>query len=100
MRVAVTGASGNVGTSVIAALIQTPFYSRHNAAAERILDRIEASEVRRQPTRRWRCGADALLELLGGIRDGAGADTPPLDQRAGGPLRIRELLTGVGARTP
>jgi len=40
----------------------------------------------------------ALLELLEGIRDGDGLPTPPLDPSAGGPLRLRELLTGVGAR--
>jgi UDP-glucose 4-epimerase len=39
---------------------------------------------------------DALLELLEGIRTSDGADTPPLSPRAGGPLRIREILTGVG----
>ena len=41
---------------------------------------------------------DAFLELLDGIRDGAGLDTPPLSPRSGGPLRARELLTGVGER--
>jgi nucleoside-diphosphate-sugar epimerase len=40
----------------------------------------------------------ALLELLDGLRDGAGMDTPPLAANAGGPLRVNELLTGVGAR--
>jgi nucleoside-diphosphate-sugar epimerase len=45
------------------------------------------------PTR----GADeAFLELFDGLRDGAGHPTPPLDPRTSGPLRIRELLTGVG----
>jgi UDP-glucose 4-epimerase len=39
----------------------------------------------------------ALLELLAGMRDRSGADTPPLDSGAGGPLRVRELLTGVGS---
>jgi UDP-glucose 4-epimerase len=43
-------------------------------------------------------GADALRELLEGLRDRAGIDTPPLSPRAGGPLRVRELLTGVGRR--
>ena len=43
---------------------------------------------------------DALLELLAGLRDGAGGPTPPLATGAGGPARIRELLTGVGARNP
>lgn len=43
---------------------------------------------------------DALLELIEGMRERAGIDTPPLDPGAGGPLRLRELLTGVGARNP
>jgi nucleoside-diphosphate-sugar epimerase len=42
----------------------------------------------------------ALLELLGGLRDTAGGDTPPLAAALGGPLRIRELLSGVGRRNP
>jgi UDP-glucose 4-epimerase len=42
---------------------------------------------------------EALLELLEGMRAPAGLDTPPLAPRAGGPLRVRELLTGVGRRT-
>src|SRR5947207_3178861 len=46
----------------------------------------------------WRAthsSGEALLELLGGMRDSAGEDTPPLEPRAGGPLRLRELFTGV-----
>jgi UDP-glucose 4-epimerase len=41
--------------------------------------------------------AGALLDLLGGMRDRSGADTPPLRPDAGGPLRVRELLTGIGS---
>jgi UDP-glucose 4-epimerase len=41
---------------------------------------------------------EALDELLGGLREGDGFQTPPLHPRAGGPARIRELATGVGAR--
>jgi len=41
---------------------------------------------------------DALAELLRGLRAGAGFPTPPLEPKAGGPGRIRELATGVGAR--
>ena len=41
---------------------------------------------------------EALADLLGGLREGAGFGTPPLSRETGGPLRIRELLTGVGAR--
>ncbi len=39
---------------------------------------------------------EALLELLAGMREGAGASTPPLSARTGGPGRLREILTGVG----
>jgi UDP-glucose 4-epimerase len=49
------------------------------------------------PTRSAR---DALAELLQGLRDGAGGDGPPLDPQAGGPARLGELATGVGARNP
>jgi UDP-glucose 4-epimerase len=41
---------------------------------------------------------EALGELLEGMRAPAGLDTPPLEPRAGGPLRVRELLTGLGRR--
>jgi UDP-glucose 4-epimerase len=42
--------------------------------------------------------ADALLELLEGIRESAGAPTPRLDPQAGGRFRSREVLSGLGAR--
>ncbi|MDX6697087.1 MAG: UDP-glucose 4-epimerase [Solirubrobacteraceae bacterium] len=45
-----------------------------------------------------RTSGQALLELIGGLREDAGAPTPPLDGDAGGPLRSREFLSGVGAR--
>ena len=41
---------------------------------------------------------DALLDLLDGLRAKAGIDTPPLAPSTGGPLRVREVLTGVGAK--
>ena len=44
-------------------------------------------------------GADeALLELLAGMRAGAGLGTPPLDPASSGRLRFNELRTGVGAK--
>jgi nucleoside-diphosphate-sugar epimerase len=43
-----------------------------------------------------RSATHALEELLAGLREGAGADTPPLDPKAGGPLRLAEFRTGVG----
>src|SRR3954471_17805583 len=47
-----------------------------------------------------RSAATALRDLLSGLRDRSGADTPPLTADGGGPLRLRELLTGIGGRTP
>jgi nucleoside-diphosphate-sugar epimerase len=38
-----------------------------------------------------------VLELLAGLQRQTGLPTPPLDPAAGGPLRVRELLSGVGA---
>jgi len=42
---------------------------------------------------------DALLELIEGMGAGAGIDTPPLAPSTSGPLRVRELLTGLGRRS-
>jgi UDP-glucose 4-epimerase len=62
---------------------------------------MDSGRIRRELGWAPRHTADAaLLELLGGIRDAAGLPTPPLDPKAGGPLRLREILSGVGARTP
>lgn len=41
--------------------------------------------------------ADAVAELLAGLRDAAGGSTPPLRERVPGG-RLRELATGVGRR--
>lgn len=40
-----------------------------------------------------------LLELLDGLNHAEGFPTPPLDAHAGGPLRVRELLTAIGGPT-
>jgi UDP-glucose 4-epimerase len=41
---------------------------------------------------------EALLDLLAGIREGAGTETPPLSPATGGPARVEEIATGVGDR--
>jgi hypothetical protein len=41
---------------------------------------------------------EALKELLEGMSEGEGAPTPPLDPDTGGPARLGEIRTGVGAR--
>lgn len=41
---------------------------------------------------------EALREVLSGMAGGEGERTPPLDPKAGGFMRIREFLTGIGAR--
>jgi UDP-glucose 4-epimerase len=40
---------------------------------------------------------DAVLELIDGMRAGAGGPTPPLAADAGGPARAGELATGIGS---
>lgn len=44
--------------------------------------------------------AETLLALLKGLREGSGYDTPPMKADAGGPFRLREVLTGVGGPNP
>jgi hypothetical protein len=46
-----------------------------------------------------RSSVEALRELLDGMREPAGLDTPPLEPGAGGLLRVREFVTGLGRRT-
>ncbi|MFL5977275.1 MAG: NAD-dependent epimerase/dehydratase family protein [Gaiellaceae bacterium] len=53
------------------------------------------TELGWEPRRR---ADDALLELLAGLRDGAGAPTPPLDPGTSAPARVREVAEGIGAR--
>ncbi len=55
-------------------------------------DRIR-SELGWSPAR---TSGEALLDLLAGLRDGSGVDTPPLSTESSGPQRLRELATGVG----
>jgi nucleoside-diphosphate-sugar epimerase len=61
---------------------------------------VPLMDVRRARTELgWepRFGADeALRELLQGMSEGSGADTPPLDPATTGPMRVRELVTRVG----
>jgi UDP-glucose 4-epimerase len=60
---------------------------------------MDAERAQRELSWQPRHGADeALRDLLAGIRERAGLDTPPLAPDTGGPLRVRELLTGVGRR--
>jgi UDP-glucose 4-epimerase len=46
-----------------------------------------------------RDAGEALLELLDGMRRGDGIATAPLAPGGDGPLRLREVLTGVGGRS-
>ncbi len=46
-----------------------------------------------------RTAGEALLELIDAMRRGDGLDTAPLAPGGAGPLRVREFLTGVGARS-
>ena len=67
--------------------------SKHRAA------RLDSTRARVELGWTPRHTADeALNELLDGIRESAELPTPALSRAAGGPLRVRELLTGVGRR--
>ena len=60
---------------------------------------MDTTRARRELGWEARRGADdALRELLTGMREGAGLETPPLAPGTSGPLRLREVLTGVGRR--
>jgi UDP-glucose 4-epimerase len=66
------------------------------AFAVPVMDTTRArTELGWQPER---SSTDALLDLMEGMRDGAGLDTPPLAPGGAGPLRGREFASGVGAR--
>jgi UDP-glucose 4-epimerase len=54
------------------------------------------SELGWSPTR---TSGEALLELIDAMRRGDGLQTAPLEPGNAGPLRVRELLTGVGGRS-
>ena len=41
---------------------------------------------------------EAFLELMAGLREGAGLDTPPLASETGGPARLGEIAGGMGER--
>lgn len=41
---------------------------------------------------------DAVRAFLSGLQTNAGMKTPPLAEKTSGPLRLRELMTGVGRR--
>jgi UDP-glucose 4-epimerase len=47
-----------------------------------------------------RSALDAVCDLLNGIGRGRGERTPPLEPSAGGPMRVEEIASGVGARDP
>jgi nucleoside-diphosphate-sugar epimerase len=54
------------------------------------------SELGWAPTR---SAGEALLELIEAMRRGEGLQTAPLEPGNAGPLRVRELLTGIGGRS-
>jgi nucleoside-diphosphate-sugar epimerase len=58
---------------------------------------MDSSRAREELGWRPRCDAvQAFTDLLEGLRESAGLETPPLDPATSGPLRVRELASGVG----
>ena len=99
MRIVVTGATGNVGTSV---LLRGRGRGDPPGVADPALPRrVHDTATNVEGSSRVFAAAGtagALLELIEGLRQGAGFGTPPLARRAGGALRLREIATGLGAR--
>jgi UDP-glucose 4-epimerase len=66
------------------------------ALATPVMDTTRArTELGWEP--KW-TSSEALLDLMAGMREGAGLDTPPLEPGGAGPLRAREFASGVGSR--
>ncbi len=69
MRVAITGATGNIGTSCLSALLEEPRVSEIVAIARRapafVLPRVKfvAADVTKDDTARWFDGVDAVVHL-------------------------------------
>jgi UDP-glucose 4-epimerase len=61
---------------------------------------MDTSRIRALGWSPERTSLQALRELLEGMSRGQGYDTPPLEANASGPLRSREVLTGVGKVNP
>ena len=79
-------------------LTPTPSGGVDMALAVPLMDTTRARELLGwEPARD---AGEALLELLDGIRTGAGSPTPTLQPGGDGRLRSREILSGVGARGP
>ena len=65
------------------------------------LPQLSASRAERELGWTPVCSAlDAVCDLLTGIGRGKGERTPPLEPSAGGPMRVEEIASGVGARDP
>jgi UDP-glucose 4-epimerase len=45
-----------------------------------------------------RTAEEAFMDVLAGVREGAGVETPPLAPETGGPARTREIASGIGER--
>ena len=71
-----------------------PGLARHGA--RRAADGHRRGRARSSAGSRAATASDALLDLLDGIREGAGIDTPPLEPGGAGPARVRELAERRG----
>ncbi|MDQ8044106.1 MAG: NAD-dependent epimerase/dehydratase family protein [Solirubrobacteraceae bacterium] len=93
--------------SVVRGLVKTTYLARLHPVSPGWLDLGLAAPTMLTDRARNELGwhpvheAGAVLtEFMDGLRSGAGGRTPPLDPHAGGPLRVREFLTGVGGPNP
>jgi nucleoside-diphosphate-sugar epimerase len=93
--------SSDVGEAYLQAVMR-PVSGAFNIAVDPVLDaaaleRILGARALELPVKLVRAAAQAVLELLDGLRRQTGLQTPPLSRSTSGPLRWREFRSGVGA---
>jgi len=93
MRVVVVGATGNIGSSLVRALLDEPAVDSVVGVARRSPSSSAREELDWHPRH---TSLDALDELIDGMAVGRGEPLPPLEPDR--PGRVGELATGVGAR--
>jgi hypothetical protein len=97
VKVPATGLRAFTSLSWKARLQPTPPGWLDMALAVPIMDTTRArNELGWEP---GHTSGEALLDLIEGMREGAGLPTPPLAPGGAGPLRVREIVTTrVGGR--
>jgi nucleoside-diphosphate-sugar epimerase len=85
-------------TRALRAAVATAWHLHLVPASPHLFDAVLRLPIMDVTRARTELGWSPRHSALDGLREGAGMDTPPLARHAGGWLRMRELMTGVGQR--